>query len=527
MTRPIDLGHALLQATGSLLQLRFSATANFTQVAIGASSSSSIKFSHWEDLKALWITEAPELKLRIFVVVDPATEAAGPTFAATLEEELCNSKVWTDLGFDIIHKNHTKVEISTAPGTHRLEFGLCRRDSLLAPVDTGRLPPILQNPPEAHVPSDVPTACLASIDLHLQYAYCNGVQQEAQIVETLRHKHEDETGLPYEFTSMQFTHSTGKFAVASFVLSTMEDSALSFDRPFNVGRSTYIEPAGQKTIMETIEQIYLQFLELFDFGLQKLILPGLIRNHHIKVVGKNKLQNLSVLAPAVFNPEYREAMKQRAASLSTISRSLMSMLENSSHPLIQSKLSATLRESTDPEGFLTSRTSRQDTQENTLTQSLESTIKSSLWGIAQHGLSKVKASKRSGSFFELDCLPGKSSIPTDDDIILPKPPEKELDPDSEMLGLDNDTNLPPILNTSRALEELLSEGSSMLSFGDLHDPTQTAQMTQTTQTSIESFPQPSECLPCNLDDLDILLSDEILMDEVYDAGVSFEEMDLS
>lgn len=199
----------------------------------------------------------------------------------------------------------------------------------------------------------------------------------------------------------------------------------------------------------------------------------------------------------------------------------MSMLENSNNAVIQSKLSATSRESTDPEESLTSSTSRQNTQENILTQSLESTIKSSLWRIAQHRLLKVKASKRPGSFFESDCLPGKPFIPADDDIILPKPPEKESDPDSEMLGLDSDTNLPPMLN------ELLSEGSSMLSFGDLHDSTQTTEMTQTTLTPIESFSQPSEYSPHNLDDLDILLSDEILMDEGFDAGGDFEDMDLS
>lgn len=328
MTRLIDLGHALFQATGSLLQLRFSATANFIQVTIESSSSSSISFSHWRDLKLLWITEAPELELRIFVTVDPAIEAVGRTFAAGLKEELCNSKVcpedyhspgkmwfshsncmqvWADLGFDIIHKSHPKVETSTAPGTHRLEFGLCRRNSLLATVNTGRLPQILQNPPEAYAPSDVPTACLASIDLHLQYAYCSGLQQpETQIVETSRCKHGDETELPYGPCSMQFTHSTGKFAVATFVLSTMEDSVLPFDQPFNVSGSSHIEPATQRNKIETDEQISSQFLELFDFGLQKLILSGVIRNHHIQMVGKNKLQNLSVLAPTVFNPEYRE-----------------------------------------------------------------------------------------------------------------------------------------------------------------------------------------------------------------------------
>jgi hypothetical protein len=52
-----------------------------------------IRFSHWKDLPSLWITEAPELDLRIFVSIDHVVEAAGPTFVTSLEEGLCNSKV--------------------------------------------------------------------------------------------------------------------------------------------------------------------------------------------------------------------------------------------------------------------------------------------------------------------------------------------------------------------------------------------------------------------------------------------------
>jgi hypothetical protein len=216
-------------------------------------------------------------------------------------------QVWPDLGFDIINKSRTKMGISAAPGTNRLEFGLCRRDSPNAPENTERLPPILQSSPEAHAPPGVPTACLASIDLHLQYAYCPGMQEpETQIVEPLRYKHRDETELPLGTYSMEYTHSIGKLAVATFVLSTKQESVLPLDQPFKTGGSRHVEPARQKPQNETIEQLSLQFLDLFDFGLQKLILPGVIRNHRIKVVGKNKLQNLSVLAPAVLNLEYRE-----------------------------------------------------------------------------------------------------------------------------------------------------------------------------------------------------------------------------
>lgn len=96
MTQPIDLGHGLFQSTGSTLQLRFSAAAHFTQAATGSNPSSKIKFSHWKDLQSIWITEAPELELRLFVSADPVVETAGPTFIASVEEGLCNSKVCSE-----------------------------------------------------------------------------------------------------------------------------------------------------------------------------------------------------------------------------------------------------------------------------------------------------------------------------------------------------------------------------------------------------------------------------------------------
>lgn len=93
MSQPINLGRSSFQATGSPLELQFGAIANLSQFGSGETLSSTTKINHWKDLQSLWITEAPELELRIFVNVDPVIEAIGPTFVANVEEELRNSKV--------------------------------------------------------------------------------------------------------------------------------------------------------------------------------------------------------------------------------------------------------------------------------------------------------------------------------------------------------------------------------------------------------------------------------------------------
>lgn len=441
------------------------------------------------------------------------------------------------MGFDIILKSRPKFGDSIPSGSHCLEFGLCRRSTSNASNNSKNIPLILRNPPEAHTPSNIPTACLASLDLQLRYGRCNAPQQlEIQALETLDGKLKYGTEHPSESCSMQYAHSTGKIAVAAFALSTTEDPLPPFDQPLNVDGICNFDPMRQTTKSEDLS---LQFLDLFNFGLQKLILSGTTRNDHIKVVGKNKLQNLSLLAPAVFNPEYREvsasikkerfdanlcvkAMKQRAVSLSTISRSLVPMLENS-NPLLQSKLSAIFWKSTNGEEFGSSG----NPHDTSLTNNFKPTIESSLWNLAQHHLKRAKNSKISAPFFEPNYLPRKPSLQADEDNLLPAPSQQEFHGfDSEILGMDSDPGIPPNSSHSRVSEKLLSDGSSMLSFQDLHELTQTTDMTQTTQTSIENCSQTSECQPCSWDDLDILLSDEILMDEGFEQYGDFEEMEL-
>jgi hypothetical protein len=215
-------------------------------------------------------------------------------------------------------------------------------------------------------------------------------------------------------------------------------------------------------------------------------------------------------------------MKQRAASLSTISRSLVPMLENSNSPIIQSKLSAIMRKSTGGKEFVPSGMPH----ETPLKNNFKSTIESSLWSIAQHQLKKAKTSKTSASFFDSSCLSRKPSIQTEEDDLLPAPSEQDFGFDSEILGLDSDPGIPPNRNNQRGSDKLLSDGSSMLSFQDLHELNQTTDTTQTTQTTFENFSQTRECQPYGWDDMDIILSDEILMDESFEQHGDFDDMEL-
>lgn len=202
------------------------------------------------------------------------------------------------------------------------------------------------------------------------------------------------------------------------------------------------------------------------------------------------------------------------------------MLPHSNHSVIQSKLSAIRRDPFNPDQSLTSETRPAQTHTNPLIDILKSTAESSLWIISQHRLHKNKGTTHFAPFLTLNHQPKQLPIQTDDDIILPDSSDRELDCDSSILKPGSDTSLSLNLNYLAPFDELLSDGSSMLTFQEPLESTQTTELTQTTQTSIDNFYQASEFLPDICDDLEILLSDEILMDESLVEHGHFEDMDL-
>lgn len=175
-------------------------------------------------------------------------------------------------------------------------------------VNSKNIPQILRNPPEANVPYGVPTARLAAIDLHLKYAICDTVLQvDTQIVEALKQKTGDETENQRGYCSMHYTDLTGNRVAEAFALSGIEDLLLPSDQPFDVNEHINTDHREQTTqMMKGCEQLPPQLLNLFEIGLRKLFLSGVAKNRSIKTVSNNELQSLSLLTPAIFNPEFHE-----------------------------------------------------------------------------------------------------------------------------------------------------------------------------------------------------------------------------
>ncbi|KAJ5133923.1 hypothetical protein N7526_005288 [Penicillium atrosanguineum] len=343
MSRTVDLGRCLFYASDSPLQLQLSAIAHFIHSSKIMSIELPVNALQWPDQPSIWIAEAPELEIRLSIGMHTCLELATSALICNLSEMLCNSKVWSDLGFAIVLKGHGDNTNTDLIRAHYITFGLCRIP-ITSNITKGRaLPVVLLNPPDPHVPPCVPTISLATIDIYAEYKYPQGKQN----IHRRTHPHvEHMSQLEWLFPSAEcyYPMHPEKFEEAACSLSSREPGKAFVRQNTLFPNDGVRSPSPQH---ESIDNLSEAMLRLIDFGLRKLIISSTARDRQIKLGDKNTLVSLSDLAPAVFNPDYREAIHQRAASISIISKAMTSMLLSSMNPIIQSKLSSMLQQSND------------------------------------------------------------------------------------------------------------------------------------------------------------------------------------
>lgn len=92
-TQQVDIGRCLFRASDSHLQLQFATTARLSQPGGHRSTVPPVKVSQWQDLSSVWVTEAPELDIRLFIRVAPGLDHAASVLVADLGGKLCISPV--------------------------------------------------------------------------------------------------------------------------------------------------------------------------------------------------------------------------------------------------------------------------------------------------------------------------------------------------------------------------------------------------------------------------------------------------
>lgn len=109
------------------------------------------------------------------------------------------------------------------------------------------------------------------------------------------------------FSQWHYQPKIENLAVATLTVSAHESGSTGTDHGGNhLGTSSANGLIYDDHNKESVNSSLDCFLQLLDLGLQKLIISTSSRSARIRIVGKDTLQNLPQLLPAIFNPGYRE-----------------------------------------------------------------------------------------------------------------------------------------------------------------------------------------------------------------------------
>lgn len=314
------MGQCLFYACDSRLQLRFSAIAHFTHSSSSGTIGLPTDALKRPDQPSIWITEAPELEIRLSIGVHICLELATSALICSLSEMLRHSKVlhkyslgkllltlipaqvWSDLGFAIVLKGHGDNQNTDAIRAHCITFGLCRIPTTSKLTKGRALPNVLRNPPDAHVPPGVPSISLSAINIYAEYEYPQGEQSSYKPI----HSHvEHMSQLQWLFPSAEcyYPRYLENSEVAAYSLSPREPRIYSVKDNTLLPDHEVRPPSSQ---YDPTDNLFMDMLRLIDLALRKLIISSTARDGQIKIDDDNTLVSLSDLAPAVFNPKYRE-----------------------------------------------------------------------------------------------------------------------------------------------------------------------------------------------------------------------------
>ncbi|KAL3468292.1 hypothetical protein BJX64DRAFT_282470 [Aspergillus heterothallicus] len=298
-----------------------------------------------------WVSQAPELGLSISISCTPDLDDPIAQFASQLGDSICEAKVntplphthsslrtsqiWSELELSTIYKSCIQTQDKAAPKI-KLSFGIQSRINSTEPKTTRRVPIILRNLGDFLPPSDVPTACMASVDIHLQYD----------------HKYRRRRARTPSPTAASFLPDKSQ-KNESFLRAIGPQNSDCTETPLSprslssvtISTDTIFDRNLQKTDMKSApeesslsEAWSLQIVSLFQNGFKMLVLGQGKPRREGNLRTPATLQSLSRIAPAVFKPQHLEAMNQRGRLIPSISKSIVSILKLSNNRSLQDKL---------------------------------------------------------------------------------------------------------------------------------------------------------------------------------------------
>ncbi|KAF7589150.1 hypothetical protein BBP40_004720 [Aspergillus hancockii] len=448
----IDLGSGIFFAPHLNLHLALRASVEmlFPARAMSLKSVEDLKDVLYSGI--IWVDQVPELKLHVHINAGPDLERSLSIFTSQIGDIICTSKFWLELGLGITFRSCDYISEQVNSTTIQLSFGLRRRPPGSITTETGRRLGMIKSSADAAPPAYFPVAHISAINIFMIYNHRIEKflhMSSSTVTDNLPKGHQPSHWMVGELKLDQ--HHQELTAAAN---SENRGLTILMEEHSDIGDDWehYRNPSQASTLQQCAHYTSPSsgFSFLFDIGFRTLMIEKPVEFYKHPILKENKLQSLSRIAPSVFSPGYREAMTERSQLMSSIAKSMCSILKSRRNRLLQDRVT-----------ILESSHRRHHEGLSMIPDAMDTKtiIVTSLWCIAQKQLYKPKASRKLSPLWPIprscssrDTIAGSSTeiirFQDDDDI--------EAEGSDYYIGTDgNDED-----------SYVLDEASSLLSHGE-------------------------------------------------------------
>ncbi|RAK72354.1 uncharacterized protein BO72DRAFT_521031 [Aspergillus fijiensis CBS 313.89] len=308
MEATIDLGRADFHSSDSTLTLTMNASIFIQSRRRPQIAARDMHLIHLMTMRRAWVAEAPEIKLNISINAHNVSNVTVSTFVPVVGEMLCNAKLWKELGLAIMYKSCEYFDHKTPP-SFQLAFGIGRSliQPAVLPTVSRRVPKAVQASGKPIPPPYIETFSISTVNISLAFMPTDPeVQPHPPAL--IMSSELDKRDIPEFSDTRDFTEE----------LADMDNSP----------DSTMLSSPPTEPAAGSCNANHQALHHLLRAGLSYL----LIGNSHEQ--GQTEpdpetaqLQSLPRMAPSVFSPGYSEAMSQRSLLITSLVKSLTSMLK--------------------------------------------------------------------------------------------------------------------------------------------------------------------------------------------------------
>ncbi|PYH45169.1 uncharacterized protein BP01DRAFT_423699 [Aspergillus saccharolyticus JOP 1030-1] len=402
------LGSADFISTNKDFSLRMDVSMLIQPLRRNSSVARRTDLKHQLERGMIWVSEASVTRLNLQISAHDASDVLVSAFVPAAGEMLRYSKLWKELGLVLTFKSCQFCDQENPP-FFQLSFGIERSlaQPVMLPIANRRVPVSVQTPGSLIPPPHVDTVAVSGITIALHLMPTDLKVQPHSRVPIMPHVSEElyeALGPAFEKPEMDLTSEYALLHNRDMLEnSNMEEFMEELEDLDDSQDSTLRSSAPEQQALHELLSKGISHLFIDSNSEQRQIMQG---THTL-----GQLPSLSKMAPSLFSPGYHTSMSQRSSLITSLVKSMKSMLDLPMH--FHQDLTSSLKDIYIPEDF-------PSTAPDTL-----DILKTAFWTLAQKQLYEAEASQKLRPWVSLPILPTKTHA----DESLLEINSMEMDPD--------------------------------------------------------------------------------------------------